>query len=180
MSQDIAGLGDRWIPEKEYQAITKRVPILCVDVLPLSPTPDSAIGLILRDTYDGGRGWCLVGGAVLHNEPLPDAITRHVLTTLGGGVSLRVSTLELVTVVEYFTKPDIGEFYDPRKHAVSLSYVGQLEGSVVPKGEAIDFQWFPIRKLPEPESFGFGQERVVERLLHHLDSRQPDSSLRKH
>jgi ADP-ribose pyrophosphatase YjhB (NUDIX family) len=173
MNQDKVGSGDRWIPEDEYTAITKRVPILCVDVLPLRTKPHPAIGLIFRETYNGGRGWCLVGGAVLHNEPLPDALRRHVSTTLGQRASIEVSTLELADVIEYFTEPNIGDFYDPRKHAVALTYIAEVKGSVVPMGEALKFQWFAIEEPPEPNSFGFGQERVVQRLLRYLRDRAP-------
>jgi ADP-ribose pyrophosphatase YjhB (NUDIX family) len=173
MSEDKVGSGDRWIPEEEYVAITRRVPIVCVDVLPLRAKPNPAIGLIFRDTYDGGRGWCLVGGAVLHNEPLLDAVQRHVSTTLGQEVSLQESTLELVDVIQYFSEPNIGEFYDPRKHAVALTYIAELNGPVVPKGEALKFQWFAIEELPGPSSFGFGQDRIVQRLLQYLRDREP-------
>jgi ADP-ribose pyrophosphatase YjhB (NUDIX family) len=174
MSEDRIGSGDRWIPEDEYLAIARRVPILCVDVLPVRTKPDPAIGLIFRETYDdGGRGWCLVGGAVLHNEPLRDAVQRHVSTTLGEEVFLQESTLVLVDVVQYFSEPNIGEFYDPRKHAVALTYIAELNGPVMPKGEALGFQWFTIEELPEPSSFGFGQEKVVQRLLQYLRDRKP-------
>ena len=173
MSQDRVGAGDRWIPEDEYMAITSRVPILCVDILPLRIEPNPALGLILRDTYDGGRGWCLVGGAVLRNEPLYEAVQRHVSTTLGEGASIQVSTLKLVDVIEYFTEPSIGEFHDPRKHAVALTYLAEVKGPVEPIGEAIKFQWFAIEELPEPSLFGFGQDRVIQRLLRYLRDRQP-------
>jgi ADP-ribose pyrophosphatase YjhB (NUDIX family) len=172
MDQDVTRSGDRWIPEDEYRAITSRVPILCVDVMPVTQVPSPAIGLILRETYAGGRGWCLVGGAVLHNEPLSEAIHRHVSSTLGGEASVRSSTLQFVDIVEYFSKPDIGEFYDPRKHAVALTYCAELEGPVVPEGEAMEFRWFPIGQLPDGELFGFGQDRVVERLLRRLNGAQ--------
>jgi hypothetical protein len=61
---DVVGAGDRWIPEDEYARIQKRVPILCVDVA--LQTPDGeAVGLIRRDTYGDGEGWCLIGGSVV-------------------------------------------------------------------------------------------------------------------
>jgi ADP-ribose pyrophosphatase YjhB (NUDIX family) len=170
--RDVTGAGDRWIPDDEYNAITNRVPIVCVDLLPLAPDRSSAIGLILRETYDGNRGWCLVGGAVLLNESLADAVGRHVSSTLGTDMSLRGSTLEFVDVIEYFSEPNRGDFYDPRKHSVGLSYVAEVEGSPVAQGEALEFQWFPAGRLPSPDSFGFGQERVVQRLLRHVDPGQ--------
>ena len=95
MVADIIGAGDRWIPEEEYKLIEASVPILCVDVLLLSTSTPPMIGLIQRDTYNGGRGWCLVGGAVLRDEPLAAAVERHVQATLGSEIFLQPSTLQL-------------------------------------------------------------------------------------
>jgi len=167
MSSDIIGAGDRWIPEKEYQLIQASVPIVCVDVL-LSPHDNPRqIGLIERTTYNGGSGWCLVGGAVLRNESLLDAVDRHVLATLGSNIRAVRSTIRLGAVIEYFSEPGLGDFYDPRKHAVALTYTAASELSGNPEvaaGEAMDFQWFSIDDLPGI-NFGFGQEEAVVRVL---------------
>jgi ADP-ribose pyrophosphatase YjhB (NUDIX family) len=164
---DIVGAGDRWIPNEEYAHIRARVPILCVDVLLLSISTPPRIGLVHRDTYDGERGWCLVGGAVLRDESLTAAAKRHVQATLGGGMSLQTSTLQLREVIEYFTKPELGEFYDSRKHAVALTYSARVNGRPAAQGEALSFQWFHQDQLTEIQ-FGFGHGHVVERILRHL------------
>lgn len=166
MDSDIIGAGDRWIPDKEYEFIRASVPIVCVDVL-LSPCDSpKLIGLIERTTYDGGFGWCLIGGAVLHNESLPDAVDRHVRATLGVNIKALRSTMRLGTVIEYFSEPRLGDFYDPRKHAVALTYAAACEFNGKPEvsGEAIDFRWFGIDDLPDI-NFGFGQGEVVARVL---------------
>jgi|ERR1039457_269211 ADP-ribose pyrophosphatase YjhB (NUDIX family) len=161
---DIVGAGDRLLPGEDYEFIKARVPILCVDVL-LSPKDGpQRVGLIHRMTYDGGDGWCLVGGRVLRNEHLADAVDRHVRATLGEGISLDRSTLEFGTAIEYFSEPLEGEFYDPRKHAVALTYTAFCEGGAEALGEALKFQWFEISELPGV-NFGFGQGEVVSRLL---------------
>ena len=67
-SGDYTAAGDRWIPQAEYDLILARVPIVCVDLIPLSADQPPRIGLVERETYEGGKGWCLVGGAVLRNE----------------------------------------------------------------------------------------------------------------
>jgi ADP-ribose pyrophosphatase YjhB (NUDIX family) len=163
MESDIIGAGNRWLSPEDYSFVREKVPILCVDVL-LSPHGrPSAVGLIRRSTCDGD-GWCLVGGRVLRDEHLGAAVARHVVTTLGAGLRLDLSTLEMKTVAEYFTKPSIGELHDPRKHAVALTYTAACEGIPRPTGEAFDFRWFDIGELHQVD-FGFGQEAVVTRVL---------------
>jgi ADP-ribose pyrophosphatase YjhB (NUDIX family) len=166
MDSDIIGAGDKWIPEEEYQLITSRVPIACVDVL-LSPNGDTKqIGLIHRTTYGGGHGWCLIGGAVLRNESLFDAVDRHVMATLGANIKVVRSTMRLGAVIEYFSEPGLGNFHDPRKHAVALTYTAECElsGTPEPIGEAIDFRWFGMDDLPGI-NFGFGQGEAIARVL---------------
>lgn len=166
MGNDIIGAGDRWIPEEEYEFIRASVPIVCVDVL-LSPhDAPGQIGLIRRATYDGSFGWCLIGGAVLRNEPLFDAVDRHVHATLGGNIRVVRSTMHLGAVIEYFSEPGLGDFYDPRKHAVAITYTAGCEFNGKPEaaGEAIDFHWFSIDDLPRID-FGFGQGEAVARAL---------------
>ena len=165
-SGDLIAAGDRWIPQAEYDLILARVPIVCVDLIPLSGDQPPKIGLIERETYEGGRGWCLVGGAVLRNEPLTEAVGRHLHATLGDDVAVDPETLHLVDVIEYFTKPGLGEFYDPRKHAVSLTYGGRCSGQIQVEedGEASRFAWFGQNELNDLE-FGFNQGAIVRRFL---------------
>lgn len=163
MEPDPIGAGSRLLPYQDYEFIKARVPILCVDVL-LSPKGDpQRVGLIYR-TNDGGEGWCLVGGRVLRNEHLTDAVIRHVLATLGEGVAIDRSTLEFRTIAEYFSEPFADELYDPRKHAVALTYTAFCDGEPKALGEAEEFRWFEIGELSSL-TFGFGQGKVVSRLL---------------
>jgi ADP-ribose pyrophosphatase YjhB (NUDIX family) len=169
MEEDVVGAGDRLLPAEDYELVKASVPILCVDVL-LSPVGHPRqVALIRRATYQGGEGWCLVGGRVLRNEHLPAAVERHVVATLGPAVRIDRSTLELGAVIEYFTKPDLGEFYDPRKHAVALTYAASCECTGEPEalGEALEFGWFKIDQL-SGVNFGFGQGEAVARVLEKL------------
>jgi len=169
MEEDVVGAGDRLLSTEDYELVKASVPILCVDVL-LSPDVDpQQVALIRRATYRGGEGWCLVGGRVLRNENLTAAVERHVAATLGPAVRVDRSTLELGAVIEYFTEPDLGEFYDPRKHAVALTYSASCECTSGPEalGEALEFGWFKIDQLSEV-NFGFGQGEAVARVLKKL------------
>jgi ADP-ribose pyrophosphatase YjhB (NUDIX family) len=156
----------QWIPKEEYDLIQARVPILCVDLLPVNAARD-AIGLIRRETPEGGEGWCLVGGAVVRNEPLIEAISRHVRSTLGDGVDFSLVSQQPLAIIEYFTESSLGEFHDPRKHAVALSYAAICQGEPNPAGEALEFRWFARKEIDGIE-FGFGQGAVVEQLLSRL------------
>ncbi len=163
-SEDIVGAGDRWIASADYEFIAARVPIVCVDVILLSSDPEPKVGLIYRNTYAGRKGWCLVGGAVLRNESLTAAVARHARSTLGYSVELDMASLQLLGVIEYFTERDRGGFYDPRKHAISLTYLARCAGVSLPQGEALDFRWFNPSQLANLE-YGFGQGALVDRYV---------------
>jgi ADP-ribose pyrophosphatase YjhB (NUDIX family) len=168
MEQDIVGAGDQWLPDEDYKFIQAHVPILCVDVL-LSPVGDPRqVGLIRRAAPEGDA-WCLIGGRVLRNEHVADAVDRHVATTLGPGVHVDRSTLEFGAVIEYFTERRSDGPYDPRQHAVSITHAASCECTGEPEalGEAFEFAWFKIDQLSEV-SFGFGQEYAVARVLSNL------------
>jgi ADP-ribose pyrophosphatase YjhB (NUDIX family) len=152
--------GDRWIPEDEYRVICSRVPILCVDLLPVIKGTDT-FGLIERDTYGGGRGLCLVGGAVLLDEPLHEAVERHVLATLGADACLERESVVLVDIYQYYVEARPGQLHDPRKNAVAVTYTGVLSGALEAAGEAHALHTFTLDKPPALQAFGFGQGRVV-------------------
>lgn len=163
---DLIGARDQWLPKEKYDFIVARVPILCVDLIMLSDEEQPRIGLIERAVPDDGTGWCLVGGRVTRDEPLAAAVSRHLRATLGDEIGVDLATLRPVGIIEYFSEKGIGEFYDPRKHAVSVTYSGYCSGNPnVQKGtEAIDFAWHTEEQLPVVR-FGFGQEKVVKRFL---------------
>jgi ADP-ribose pyrophosphatase YjhB (NUDIX family) len=161
---DLVGASDRWIPDELYQQIQRSVPIVCVDLLPLSADLTS-IGLILRDTYDGNQGLCLVGGAILFDEHIQEALARHLRATLGASVELDAESLRFESVYQYFVTPRTNELHDPRKHAVALVYSGVVHGQAAPAGEAHSFQYYRLDALPRADAFGFGQDQVVHDIL---------------
>ena len=167
-SEDIVGAGGRWIPEADYAFIRARVPILSVDLICLSGERSPRIGLIRRETHNGQFGWCVVGGAVLRDEPLLNAVHRHLHATLGQTAHLDSTSLRFLGVAEYFTKPGMGEFYDQRKHSVAPTYFGRCSGEIQACGEALEFRSFQPQELNKIE-FGFGQRALIARLLRHGD-----------
>jgi ADP-ribose pyrophosphatase YjhB (NUDIX family) len=158
--KEYTNAGDQWIPEDEYQLICSRVPILCVDLLPIIDGTDR-FGLIERDTPTGGRGLNLVGGGVLLDEPLLDAVKRHVGATLGKTAVLDVDSIFLIGVYQYYKKARPGKLHDPRKNAVSITYAGIIGGDINPAGEAYAFHEYDLYAPPPLTDFGFGQGAVV-------------------
>ena len=152
-----------WIPAAEYDLIQAKVPILCVDLLPLDRCTRK-VGLIRRETYDGGEGWCMIGGAVRRKECLAAALKRHVLSTLGKQVDFDLLSSEPLEIAEYLPDADPSGPHDPRKHAVALTYAGHLVGEPHTRDEAIEFRWFDRAELGEV-AFGFGQGVVVRAVL---------------
>lgn len=161
---------DRWVPEADYQFICSKVPILCVDLLPVL-ADTGRFGLIERYTYSGGHGLNLVGGGVLLDESLTEALSRHVHATLGEGIELLLDSLALVGVYQYFKVARPGHLHDPRKNAVSITYTGVLRGEPVPSGEAYAFHTFDLDQPPTLQEFGFGQGAVVRDGLAALSGR---------
>jgi ADP-ribose pyrophosphatase YjhB (NUDIX family) len=157
---EVTDRGAGKLPEADYLFVCDRVPILCVDILPVISGGNS-FGLIERDTPDGTRGLCLVGGRVYLDESLPDALMRHFHGTLGDNVSLELASLNLVGVYQYYKKRRPGQLHDPRKNAVSVTYTGVMRGEAEPKGEAHGFHVFTLDDVPKLEEFGFDQGRVV-------------------
>src|ERR1700722_12415787 len=114
-----------WLPEKEWKAIQRRIPISCVDVL-LTRTSrggQSEIGLILREAPLEGRRWCLVGGRILRNESTRAAVKRQIRETLGTRVRyLLPRRPEPLMIAEYFSLRRPRSLFDPRQHAIALTF----------------------------------------------------------
>lgn len=157
-----------WLSAEAYREARERLPIACVDLLPWREDADGRkIGLITRAGERGQEALSLIGGRVLRNETLAAALVRHVRETLGPDVSYeRLDMGRPLLVVEYF--PDAGEFVDPSKHAIAMTYAARVHGDPRPGGEAQRFGWFDAAAPPPVERFGFGHGSVVRRLLDEL------------
>lgn len=156
----------RWLDETEWAWAQAHLPVVCVDaVIAGHGTKIEQIGLILRDTPHQGRRWCLIGGRVLLGETLAEAVGRHVRASLGPSTSFVADGLEPITVAEYF--PAVGAtLRDPRKHAVAMTFVGRAAGPIDPRGEAIDFAWFPIKSFESWRGqMGFDQDHVLKKVM---------------
>lgn len=163
---------ENWLSDCEWARVQAVIPIVCVDVLPIRLNQEATrvdeIGLILRDTPHEGSKWCTIGGRVLYGEALHDAFHREIKNSLGHSVTYQMTPgAQPVYVAQYSPNEerlDAFDAYDPRKHAIGLTYGCTLDGDVTPCGEAIDFSWFSLDEIPNIE-FGFNQGSVIRQCL---------------
>ncbi|WP_425467261.1 DUF4916 domain-containing protein [Rarobacter incanus] len=119
------------------------------------------VGLILRQS-PFGHVWCHLGGRIVRGETVRDAICRHLTGTIRD-LSLDISDDPQPAYVFQWLPPDLHQHLteragpqqiplgiDPRKHAIGLSYVfdSHGDGTVVIGGEALEFRFYPVGKLP--------------------------------
>lgn len=163
---------ERWLAPEAWRSVQRTLPICCVDVLPLRLKEGGVlegVGLISRSTPHQGIRWCLIGGRMLYGESFGEAVERQLYLTLGEEVSFNVApTSQPVYVAQY--RPFVGQGFqlDPRQHAIGLTYCLEVSGSPKAQGEAITFSWFGLDKLPQPQDFGFQQDRIVAACLERL------------
>ncbi|MGE2689148.1 DUF4916 domain-containing protein [Mycolicibacterium pulveris] len=169
-----AGLTSRatYLPDSVYAQIEQSIPITCVDFVPLQRGKCGIeVGLILRES-PFGRVWCHLGGRVQRGETIGDAIRRHTRDTLGVDVDPGHDP-QPEFVYQWFPDeltPQTGLVTgrDPRKHAISLSFIIDLDGEAPdPQNEALDFGYFSIASLPNP--LWPGSEHVVRRLASRIE-----------
>jgi ADP-ribose pyrophosphatase YjhB (NUDIX family) len=163
-----------WLSDQNWKFIQRTVPVCCVDVLPLQlggaqRREITRVGLIFKRTCDHADRWCIVGGRLLRNESLAEAVKRQLRETLGSAVSVRAEDIqEPIHVAQYFSVRRKTGVFDPRQHAIGLTFCVPIRGTPRPRGEAIAFEWFPPRSLPSPDTFGYRQDRVVKACLANL------------
>jgi ADP-ribose pyrophosphatase YjhB (NUDIX family) len=151
-------------------------PIVCIDILPIQRSPSdkiNRIGLIKRHPPHEGDKWCTVGGRLLFGESLQDGIWRQLRDTLGSDIQIaRGLDIQPLYVAQYSPSLEAAEGFDavdPRKHAVALTYLLEIEGVIAPQNEALDFKWCTLSEFRTNEHIGLGQERVIEMCLERFE-----------
>jgi ADP-ribose pyrophosphatase YjhB (NUDIX family) len=166
-------MSNQWLPAEFWAKVQQSVPIVCVDVLAIQIDRKSRAlshaGLIWRNIVGGKQGWCLIGGRLLRDESLAEAITRQVRETLGKAVTFTLpEDPQPVYFAQYFTSHRAIGATDPRQHAMGLTFAIEIAGEIHPQGEALDFKWFELNRLPAAHEFGFGQDRIVGSVIERL------------
>ena len=168
---NITPKSEHWLPTDEWRRVQRCLPIVCVDVLPIRRLQGEIqdFGLILRETPHQGRQWCLIGGRLQYNELLTEGVERELREALGDNINYTYfGNGEPLKVAQYLPTPDKGELYDPRQHALGLTFAVELSGSFTQQGEALEFAWFPAAGLAEMEGIGFGQKPMLIECLRRL------------
>ena len=163
---------EHWLPVEDWRKVQRCLPIVCVDVLPIRRRQGELrdIGLVFRETPHQGRQWCLIGGRLQYNELLTEGVERELREALGDKIIFTCfGSDEPLKVAQYLPTPDKGELYDPRQHALALTYVVELSGEITPQGEALEFSWFPVAGLAEMQGIGFGQQPIIIECLQRLE-----------
>jgi ADP-ribose pyrophosphatase YjhB (NUDIX family) len=165
-----------YIQVEEWDRIQKLVPIVCVDVLPINIDVNSgklnSYGLIKRYDYSLQKKWCTVGGRLLYGETIAQGIIRQVFITLGKEVKCNIGEeIEPVFIAQYApTKESKIGFngFDPRKHAIGLTFCVEIMGHVRPQNEALEFKWFSPNDIPDQSEVGFGQYQIIRQSIKRL------------
>lgn len=142
-----------FLPPLLYAQIERTMPIACVDfVLVRDVDGIREVGLILRESPHG-RVWCHLGGRVQRGETIAAAICRHARETVCIELELPLNP-QPQYVYEWFP-PDLaptdGTAFgdDPRKHAIGVSFVVEVAGSMAAANEALEAKFFAPDALPD-------------------------------
>jgi len=91
-------------------------------------------------------GWALPGGFIDYGESAEAAAARE----LGEETGLHANKLRLLGV---YSEPG----RDPRFHTLTVAYLAEAEGDLMPGDDASEAKWFPVDRLPEPIAFDHRQ-----------------------
>lgn len=167
-----AEMEQAWLSDDEWSFVQARVPIVCIDVLPvqINGIGRRQIGLVLRETPHQGQRWCLIGGRLMRNETQRAGLLRQVAATLGPSVECLIGpTIRPVYVAEYLSVQRSDMLFDPRQHALGITFAVRICGIPTAIGEAIKFEWFDTTSPPSDSCFGFGQADVVRACFENPD-----------
>jgi ADP-ribose pyrophosphatase YjhB (NUDIX family) len=124
--QDIS-TAPSWLAEEDLSWVRERVPLVCVDVVPVRLDhlgQIEKVGLLLRALPDETVSRAIVTGRILRGETVREALWRHLTKDLGPDCNPQLpASITPFTVIEYFPDPHRTGFHDPRQHTVSLAYV---------------------------------------------------------
>lgn len=155
----------RHLPAELWRTIQASVPIFCVDVVPLRRGPRGLeLGLIRRETPSGEQRWCFIGGRLLLDELIEEAVQRELNDAIGTSLRHVEEEAPRPLLVEYRRSGGNHEPVDPRQHAVSSTRFLWMAGEGIAHGiEALEFRWWPSPDLSK-DIMGFGQHTIIPRI----------------
>lgn len=169
--QDIS-TAPNWLAEEELGWVRERVPVVCVDAVPVRLDhlgQIEKVGLLLRALPDETVSQAIVTGRIMRGETVREALWRHLTKDLGPDCDPHLpASITPFTVIEYFPDPQRTGFHDPRQHTVSLAYVVPVNGQCRPAEDALDFAWLTIDEVTSTavaSEMSQGHDRVVRHAL---------------
>ncbi len=161
------------LSSKEYELVTNSVPIVCIDVIPLIYSNNTVkLGAIIRATGSESGKVALIGGRILKNESITEAIRRHIQKDLSC-TQFSYNQLNnedspfLVQQYEHTASlPKKFECFDPTKHSIGLTYLIELQETPVATNEARDFLWLSEHDIND--NFAFRQDFVFKQVIKNL------------
>lgn len=162
-----------WLSDRELKHVRSELPLLYVNVVPVRIGPAgevTQVGLLLRVDEDM-MSRALVAGRVFYHERIRDAIIRNLEKDLGPVALPQVPTSPTpFAIAEYLPTPGASQFFDPRQHAVALSYVVPVNGECEPSQNALDIVWLTPEEAASDEvasEMTGGQHIVLRQALAH-------------
>lgn len=172
---DVVDETPSWLGEDDLAFVRDRVPIVYVEAVPVRLDHlghVEKVGMLLRQMPDGLVSRAVVGGRVLINEPIRDALWRHLTKDLGPECDPQLpASATPFSVLEYFPKPVRQGYTDARQHAVALAYIVPCNGTPEPSAEMLDFSWLDVRDVTSPavmEEMSDGHRKLVQLALAHV------------
>ncbi len=130
------------IPAEHYKQILEVMPLLCVDVIIKNSRGEY---LLVRRANEPLQGqWWVIGGRVLKNETLEQAVIRKVKQEVG------LTIRELTPVGYYedrFEKNSIP--LDSPLHTVSVVFSTSIDGQQPIKLDGQSLEWQFLKELPK-------------------------------
>lgn len=98
--EECCGRTPNGLPEETFEAISRHMPIVNVDLL--IENEDGDILLSWRDDEFCGKGWHIPGGVILYKETFHDTITRTALREIGIQVFYDTKPIHVANLVSNY------------------------------------------------------------------------------
>jgi hypothetical protein len=163
-----------WLTDSDLAVVRAQLPVVYINAIPIrvDATGDVLeLGFLMRMT-PVGLTRAIVAGRVLYHERLRDALVRHIEHDLGPHALPQIpASPQPFTIAEYLPTPGLSPFFDPRQHAVAISYIVPVAGDVHPQLDAIQIDWLTPELAVTPQvqaEFSGGQGALVKQAVAYL------------
>ncbi len=132
-----------------------KTPFLAVDAIIQVFEEDKFRGIVLIQRKNPPYGWALPGGFVDYGESLEEAVVREIKEETG---------LDLLDIRQFhaYSSPQ----RDPRRHVVSVVFIGNAFGLPVASDDAKDAKVYKLEELPWGE-LAFDHREILRDYVEH-------------